>query len=125
MFYTKLKNLDYLMENAFKDTFRDIPTWTTGMMAQFGYHSEKTDDGYKFELPVPGLSKGDIKVKIVKGKLEISNSCESNKWVPSFDRIFNLPGDVNTKEIKATIEHGVLTISIKVNVEDENLIEIS
>ena len=75
-------------------------------------------------MAVPGLTKEDLKVKMIKGDLSIASTNEDNKWLGSFDKIFTLPQDVNTKKIKAKVENGVLTLTLPIKEESENFIDI-
>ena len=88
------------------------------------YHSEKTDDGYKLEIAVPGLTKEDLKLKIIKGRLNVKSEKE-NYWTSSFDEMFILPEDVDLKLLKASVENGVLSIKIPVSKDSESIVEIN
>jgi len=119
MFYYNSNHFD----NLLKDAFKDWPTWSTTLTSTGNHYSEKTDDGYKLEIAVPGLTKEDLKVKIIKGDLNIT--CEKeNHWVSRFDKTFTLPKDANIKKVKATVESGILLITIPVNEDPENIVEI-
>jgi HSP20 family molecular chaperone IbpA len=121
MFYKNTDHLDKLMNEA----FRGWPLWeTTVTTNSTEYHSEKTDIEYLLELPVPGLSKEDLSVKIVSGKLEVKGGKEDHKWTPKFEKTFLLPKDINTKKVEATVENGVLIVKIGINKESETIVKI-
>jgi HSP20 family protein len=121
MFYTKTNHLDKLMDEAFKVW----PLWETTVTTKSSeYHAEKTDTEYVLELPVPGLSKEDLSVKLVSGKLEIKVENEEHRWTPNFEKNFLLPKDINTKKVEASVENGVLTIKIGIDKESETIVEI-
>ena len=68
--------------------------------------------------------KEDLKIKIVKGELNVISINEENRWVGSFDKIFTVPTEVDTKKIKAKVEHGVLTLTLPIKEDTENFIDI-
>jgi HSP20 family protein len=106
-----------------KDTFKDWPLWTT-TTSSCEYHSERTDDGYLLELPVPGLSKENLSVKIVNGKLKVKGEKEDHRWTPSFDMTFDLPKDADTKKVEASVENGVLIVKTGFVKDSETVVKI-
>ena len=119
MFYYNSNHFDDLLKGAFKDW----PTWSTTVTSLGNHYSEKTDDGYKLEIAVPGLTKEDLKVKIIKGRLNVI--CEKeNHWTSAFDKTFTLPEDADVKKVKASVENGILSIVVPIGKDPENIIEI-
>jgi HSP20 family protein len=119
MFYYNSNHFDDLL----KDAFKDWPTWSTTLTSTGNHYSEKTDDGYKLEIAVPGLTKEDLKVKIIKGRLNVKSEKE-NYWTSAFDKTFTLPEDADLKKVKASVENGILLVTIPVSKDSENIIEI-
>ena len=101
---------------------------------------EKTDESYLLTAELPGFSSDNISVKVENNILTIEASKESvnkdesdekkekqekNAKVPttivrersykSYKRSFELPDDANSDEIKAKMEHGVLSLTIPRN----------
>ncbi len=84
------------------------------------------DDAFSVELAAPGLSKEDFDIKVDKDQLivKVSNESESEETendakyrrrefnYTSFTRSFHLPETINTEDINATYENGVLKISL-------------
>ena len=89
-----------------------------------GWHSAKEDKNWKLEIAIPGLTKEDLKVKMIKGELSIVSTNEDNIWLGSFDKRFTLPEEINTKKIKAKVENGVLTLTLPIKEETENFIDV-
>jgi len=89
-----------------------------------GWHSTKEDKNWKLEIAIPGLTKEDLKVKMIKGELSIVSTNEDNVWLGSFDKRFTLPEEINTKKIKAKVENGVLTLTLPIKEETENFIDV-
>jgi HSP20 family protein len=71
-----------------------------------------TEDGYKVLLSVPGLSKDDVKISLKESKLTISYEKESDEFTftNSFKKSYNVPDDVDEKNITGSVENGVIEI---------------
>lgn len=81
-------------------------------------------DSYLLEAELPGLDEKDIEIKVEENLLTLSAERKQDKkdekqefltrerstW--SFKRSFVLPKDVNTKDIKASFDNGVLTLEL-------------
>ena len=122
MFYTNTNTRR--LDNLIKDAFKDWPLWTTTITSSCEYHSEKTDEGYVLELPVVGLTKEDLSIKISNGKLEIKGGKEDHRWTPSFEKTFTLPKDINPKKVEAKVENGLLTVTIGITKDSETIVRI-
>jgi HSP20 family protein len=80
-------------------------------------HSNLTENGseYKIQLAVPGLSKDDIKISLKESTLTISyDKVESDDktftFTSSFRKTYNVPDDVDEKNINGSVENGVVEI---------------
>ena len=95
---------------------------------------------FLLEVAAPGLEKGDFKVSVENGSLNISAKKEKKEEVQdgkytrrefnytSFSRSFNLPEGVKPEEVQAVYENGVLKVTLPkkevAKVEDARVIEI-
>jgi HSP20 family protein len=83
---------------------------------------KENDDSFGLELAIPGMNKEDIKIDIDNNELKISANKEvkeeNNDYVrrefhyTSFEKVFELPETVNSDEIAASMENGVLTVHL-------------
>lgn len=121
MFTTYTKTINELLND-----FANYKEWpfSSDENSINSFHSDKTDEGYILQLPIPGLTKEDIKVRVVKRNLEVKNKNENSNWVYAFERSFILPEDSDKKSINASVENGVLTIKIGIKEDDENIINV-
>jgi len=113
------ENIDTLLKDPFWDEFENFFTKPSK-----GWHCMKEDKNWVLQIAVPGLTKEDLKVKMIKGELSISSTNEDNIWLGSFNKLFTLPEEINTKKIKAKVESGVLTLSLPIKEETENFIDV-
>lgn len=104
----------------------DRLNWTSSKMTRKSndYHSEKTDAGYVLELPVVGLTKEDLSIKISEMKLEIKGGKEDHRWSPNFEKVFTLPEDVDKNNVTAKVENGLLTLTIGISKESETIVKV-
>tara|TARA_B100000497_G_scaffold128025_1_gene172621 strand:- start:2144 stop:2569 length:426 start_codon:yes stop_codon:yes gene_type:complete len=112
-------NIDTLLKDPFWDEFENFFTKPSK-----GWHCIKEDKNWILEIAIPGLTKEDLKVKMIKGELSIASTNEDNIWLGTFDKRFTLPQDVNSKKIKAKVENGVLTLTLPIKEDSENFIDI-
>lgn len=132
-----LANLHSAMDRLFGDIFGE--SWTgmqpgeggrTGQRGQGRptYHLpvnvRETDSGYMIEAPVPGFRPEDVEVTFSDGVLTINARRQEEKTTEEgsyvrrevamghYTRQLTLPGDVQADNIRASFEHGMLTIEV-------------
>lgn len=84
---------------------------------------EKTN-GFELEIAAPGLKKEDFNINLENSVLTISSEMEDEKreegknytrkefYFGSFSRSFTLPKSVDTEQIKADYDNGILRIDL-------------
>jgi HSP20 family protein len=74
---------------------------------------ERNEDEYRLQIAVPGLTKKNIKLSIKENTLFISyekSEKESTIFTNSFNKTYNVPDDVDEKNITGSVENGVLEV---------------
>jgi HSP20 family protein len=118
---TLLNELDNVWLDDFSRTGRDLANLTYPNVDII-----ETDAGYGITADLPGLSKEDVKVNIENGVLTISGEKKSevekrdeNKYYHfersygKFSRSFSLPDHVDSVNVEAHFNNGVLQVDIK------------
>ena len=97
----------------------------TAALANVRIDWKETPEAHIIQADLPGLNKEEVKVEVEDGRiLQISGEKKrekeekTDKWhrversVGKFVRRFRLPENVRTDQIKATMENGVLNVSV-------------
>ncbi|KAF9596828.1 hypothetical protein IFM89_013876 [Coptis chinensis] len=103
---------------------QNFPNETTAM-AHAKIDWKETPNAHVFKADVPGLKKEEVKVEVEEGKvLQISGERnrdteeKTDKWhrversSGKFVRRFRLPENAKVDEVKASMENGVLTVTV-------------
>jgi HSP20 family protein len=116
------------------DPFREMaafPTLDEGTLALSpAFEVKETKDAYEFKADVPGIHDKDLEVSMTGNRLTISGKREAEKEdksgryytyersYGSFMRSFSLPDGADTDKVRASLDKGVLSISIPKVVPD-------
>ncbi|XP_062102640.1 17.3 kDa class I heat shock protein-like [Humulus lupulus] len=124
------------------DPFKDLTSTETSAMANARIDWKETPEAHVFKADVPGLKKEEVKVEVEEGRvLQISGERNVEKedknetWhrversSGKFVRRFRLPENAKADQVKASMENGVLTVTVpkeeKAKKSDVKSIEIS
>jgi HSP20 family protein len=89
----------------------------------------ETADGFRLEVAAPGLTKEDFQVNVVKDLLTISGQKETARTEDgikvhrrefaygAFERSFRLPETIDTDNVAATFNNGILYVNLKKKAE--------
>ena len=87
----------------------------------------ETEEAFVLDAELPGMAKSDIELTFEEGVFTLSGQRQSEteteekgyrhleRRFGSFSRSFSLPRDVASDKVKATLEGGVLTVTIPKN----------
>ncbi|MHB8178461.1 MAG: Hsp20/alpha crystallin family protein [Vulcanimicrobiaceae bacterium] len=90
------------------DPFRSL---FGGWPGSTGIDVARTETGYTVEVPVSGYKPNEIDVTVEDGVLSIAGKSERR----SFTRSLVLPEEIDADAIEATVEHGMLTLQLKLH----------
>jgi HSP20 family protein len=119
-FINSAKAMDDMVHRFFDDAF----SLDTRFDFKPNADIREDDKAYYIVMDIPGLRKEDLKIKIEENILSISGEKkeEVNKETEKyhlnerlfghFERNFRLPEDTDREKISATVENGVLTVTI-------------
>ncbi|KAE8039171.1 hypothetical protein FH972_011609 [Carpinus fangiana] len=114
------------------DPFKDFPFPTFPELSQENsafvntrIDWKETPEAHVFKADLPGLKKEEVKVEIeddrvlqISGERNVEKEDKNDTWhrversSGKFMRRFRLPENVKKKEVKASMENGVLTVTV-------------
>ncbi|KFK27510.1 hypothetical protein AALP_AA8G392600 [Arabis alpina] len=108
------------LANANASTARDVAAFTNTRVDW-----KETPEAHVFKADLPGLKKEEVKVEVedknilqISGERSKENEEKNDKWhrleraSGKFTRRFRLPENAKMEEVKATMENGVLTVTV-------------
>jgi HSP20 family protein len=112
-----------LMREMLRDPFSAMLPMNQELVTAF--EVRETDDAFLFKADVPGIKAEDIDIQIHGNRLSISGSREQEldersndkfytyeRSYGSFTRVFTLPDNVNTEQIRTSLDNGVLNLVV-------------
>ncbi|HYK11175.1 MAG TPA: Hsp20/alpha crystallin family protein [Gemmatimonadales bacterium] len=97
------------LNRLFNDVWGDASLSDNGNSAWFPAVSVTEENGdTRISAEIPGVKPGDVKVSVESSVLSI----EGQKAGAAFKRSFTLSPTVDAEGIKASYEHGVLTVTL-------------
>lgn len=123
MTLVKLNNRPAKSFDVFDEFFNSFPTtWGAPRQNSPAVNIHETKDAWHLELNAPGNNKEDFKIQLEKGLLTISfekqeeTKSEDYKTIrrefssSSFKRSFSVDEKINTENIQAKYENGILKV---------------
>ncbi|XP_062102642.1 17.5 kDa class I heat shock protein-like [Humulus lupulus] len=124
------------------DPFKDLTSTETSAMANARIDWKETPEAHVFKADVPGLKKEEVKVEVeedrvlqISGERNVEKEDKNETWhrversSGKFVRRFRLPENAKADQVKASMENGVLTVTVpkeeKAKKSDVKSIEIS
>ncbi|HTJ27554.1 MAG TPA: Hsp20/alpha crystallin family protein [Candidatus Limnocylindria bacterium] len=79
-----------------------------GQPETLGFDIQRTDNGYRLEVPVAGFKPEEINVTVEERQLTIEGHSDRRR----FTRAVVLPDEIDADRIEANVEHGLLTLTL-------------
>ncbi|MCD8540237.1 MAG: Hsp20/alpha crystallin family protein [Leadbetterella sp.] len=113
---TLVRNYDSLFNEFFNNSYNSVLSPSANI--------KESDNAYGIELAIPGFTKDDFKIEVHDRTLSVSSVSQSENEekkenyirkefsYSSFNRSFRLPRAVDTDQISAVYENGVLNLTL-------------
>jgi HSP20 family molecular chaperone IbpA len=104
--------LDQFLNNVF-DIYA-MPSFTGDFKySKDEYYVTSDDKQYTLEMPMPGISKEDLKVDIEEGMLVVQATAKiKSKAVKNVKKSWYIDENIDTVNISAKLENGLLTVTL-------------
>lgn len=114
--------IDREMSHLLSTFFGEIPTTSPGGLSRAANVWE-TDDAWKVEMEIPGVSPDQVEISVIQNEVTISaertGADEEDRTYfrrerrqGSFTRTLQLPTAVDAEQVEASLVHGVLTVTL-------------
>jgi len=101
----------FLLDNENYDPFKDFFTTFGKVLNDEHRLTDIKDSGdvYTVSVELPGYKKGDVKIETNDGNLTITAEKDGKT---TYQNTFSIKRDVDTKSITASLEYGILTLTL-------------
>jgi HSP20 family protein len=114
-------NLANSLFQDFDRFFNDVAAPMANVSPNYPVDLYETDEQVVFEMAVPGVKVEDLDISVegrqlfVRGKLPSAEDENRRYWVKNiptgeFTRTVTLPNGVNTENVEANVQHGILRV---------------
>ncbi len=130
---TLVRNYDSLFNEFFNNSYSSVLSPSANI--------KEADDAYEIELAIPGFTKDNFKIEVHDRILNVSSLSQSENEekkenyirkefsYSSFSRSFRLPRAVDSDQISASYENGVLNVHLpkkeEAKVKEPRLISVN
>jgi len=104
--------LDAFLNNVF-DVY-SMPTFSSDLKyTKDEYYVSSDEKQYLLEIPMPGISKENLKVDVEEGMLVVQATATiKSKAVKSIKKSWYIDESIDTSNITAKLDNGLLTVSL-------------
>ena len=92
----------------------DLPTRTAGGSSP-SFQVNATDDGWRVDVPLPGIDPKDVSLEVAGNNLTIRAEVPSgdrDKNVSRYEQTFTVPQFLDTQKLSASHRHGMLRLTL-------------
>lgn len=105
-----MSNVDTILNSFFTGNPWSV---TSPYVLTNDYHQTSTPQAYTIEMPLVGVTKNELNVKVQDDVLTISTSPSSkSRFVRPMKKSWYLNEDVDTNSIQAKLDNGLLTVTL-------------
>jgi HSP20 family protein len=110
-------NFQREVDRLFNQFWSDLPTRTAATAAGSSpsFQVNTTDDGWRIDVPMPGIDPKDVSLEAAGNTLTIrveSQSDEKDKNPTRYEQTFNVPPFLDLEKLTASHRHGMLRLTV-------------
>ena len=104
------------VDRLFNQFWSDLPTRTaTTNGSSPSFHVNATDDGWRIDIPIPGIDPKDVNLDVAGNTLSIRAEASGEDQDASFGRYeqsFTIPQFLDLEKLSASHRHGMLRLTL-------------
>ena len=110
-------NFQREVDRLFNQFWSDLPTRTAGTAAGSSpsFQVNTTDDGWRIDVPMPGIDPKDVSLEAAGNTLSIrveGGSDEKDKNSARYEQTFSVPPFLDLEKLTASHRHGMLRLTV-------------
>jgi HSP20 family protein len=111
--FEDLFNFQREVDRLFNQFWSDLPTRTAAGWSSFQVNT--TDDGWRIDVPMPGIDPKDVTLDVAGNTLSIRAEVpgeEKDKNPTRYEETFTIPQFLDIEKLSASHRHGMLRLTI-------------
>jgi HSP20 family protein len=108
-------NFQREVDRLFNQFWSDLPTRTTPAGSSPSFQVNPTDDGWRVDVPLPGIDPKDVSLEVAGNNLTIRAEVTSEgaeKNVSRFEQTMVIPQFLDLEKLHASHRHGMLRLTL-------------
>ena len=107
-------NFQREVDRLFNQFWSDLPTRTAAGSSP-AFQVNTTDDGWRIDIPMPGIDPNDVTLDVAGNNLSIraeTPSDDKDKNPTRYEQTFTVPQFLDLEKISASHRHGMLRLTV-------------
>ena len=107
-------NLQRDMDRVLNQFWSDLPT-RTAAGSSTSFQVNATDDGWRVDVPLPGIDPKDVSLEVAGNNLTIRAEAMSenrDRKMSQFEQTFTVPQFLDVEKLSASHRHGMLRLTL-------------
>ena len=111
--FDEIFNVQRDVERMFDNFWNELPARTAGS-SNGGFQVKTSDDGWRIEIPIPGIDPKHVSLEAAGNTLTIRGSEGDDKGSNSirYEQSFTVPQFLDLEKLTASYRHGMLELTV-------------
>ena len=108
-------NFQREVDRLFNQFWSDLPTRTAAPGSSQSFQVNTTDDGWRVDVPLPGIDPKDVSLEVAGNNLTISAALPAegrDKNVSRYEQTLTIPQFLDLDKLTASHRHGMLRLTL-------------
>ena len=108
-------NVQRDLDRMFSQFWSDLPRQQTTQNSSISFHVNATDDGWRIDIPLPGIDPKHVHLDVAGSTLSIRTEAagdDKDDQVASYEQTFTIPQFLDLEKLSATHRHGMLRLTL-------------